>query len=121
MNIEAISTTAIRSSPEAVAGSREQPAPVAKLEEVKPAAAASPEAPDIDPAQMAQVVDGMNSFLAAGANHIQFAMHEASGKMMVSVIDDTTKEVIRTFPSKDLLDLASKIGELVGTLMDKKG
>ena len=120
MNIEAIATTAIRSSPATEALQREPPRE-APLVEVKPAAATSPEPPEIDRAQMAQVVDGMNSFLAAGSNHIQFALHEASGKMMVSVIDDTTKEVIRSFPSKELLDLASKIGELVGTLMDKKG
>ena len=117
MNVQAIANTAIRSSPTTEAPLREpraEPKPV----EVK---AAPSEPAEIDRTALAQALDGVNSFLASGNNHIQFAMHEGSGKMIVEVIDNTTDEVIKTFPSRELLDLASKIGELLGTLMDEKG
>ncbi len=119
MNAEAIANTVIRNPPPTQAPLREpqrEPKPV----EVRADAQAS-EPPEIDRTELAQALEGVNSFLASGSNHIQFALHEGSGKMMVSVIDNTTDEVIKTFPSKELLDLASKIGELVGTLMDRKG
>jgi flagellar protein FlaG len=70
---------------------------------------------------VARAVDEVNAFLSSSNSHVQFQVHEASQRMMVEVIDDKTQEVVKTIPAKELLDLAAKIGELVGTLLDRRG
>ncbi len=52
---------------------------------------------------------------------LQFSVHEASGQMMVIVREESTGKLIREIPSKEVLDLAAKIDEMVGMLLDKKG
>jgi flagellar protein FlaG len=68
-----------------------------------------------------EVTEGVNSFLQSSGSHIRFAVHDKAKELMVQVIDDRTEEVIRTIPPKELLDLAAKIGELVGALLDRRG
>lgn len=85
------------------------------------AAAAGAPAEEPSRHEVSNAVEGMNAFLGSANSHIQFAMHEGSHRMMVEVIDNQTQQVVKTIPSKELLDLAAKIGELVGTLLDKKG
>lgn len=68
-----------------------------------------------------QAADGVNSFLKSSGSHVQFALHKGSDQLLVEVIDDKTDQVIRTIPSKELLDLAERIGEMVGMFLDKKG
>lgn len=52
---------------------------------------------------------------------LRFSVHKASGKIMITVIDETTGEVIREIPSLELLNLAAKLDEMVGILFDEKG
>ena len=52
---------------------------------------------------------------------LRFSVHKASGQIMVTVIDETTGEVIREIPSSELLNLAAKLDEMVGILFDEKG
>ena len=119
MNLQAISDLAIRGSP-----GRAQPVEPMPLRPLADAALpgrdnAAPEPFEAKVTQ--QALDGVNAFLASSGSHIQFAVHEASKQMMVTVIDNDTQEVIKTIPSKELLDLMAKISEMVGVLMDKKG
>ena len=53
--------------------------------------------------------------------NFQFSVHKASGKMMVTVVDESTGKVIREIPSQEILDLAAKMDEMVGMIFDKKG
>lgn len=124
MHIEPLTDLAIRGS------SRPQAAgvpPLAPLREVFPAGelVAEPHSSSADDSRMGeheteQAVERMNAFLRSGDSHIQFALHEKSKQMMVEVINNETQEVVRTFPPKELLDLAAKIGDMVGALVDKK-
>jgi len=52
---------------------------------------------------------------------LQFSVHKASGKTMVTVVDESTGKVVREIPSQELLDLAAKIDEMVGMIFDQKG
>jgi len=49
---------------------------------------------------------------------LQFAVHEASGEIMVTVRDQSTGEVIREIPPSEILDLAARLGEMVGLLFN---
>ncbi len=52
---------------------------------------------------------------------LQFAVHESSGRMKVTVIDEDTGKVIREIPSDEVLNLAAKLDEMIGMIFDQKG
>jgi flagellar protein FlaG len=75
-----------------------------------------------DLSQMSEVVADVQKNL--GMIHdvdLQFSVHEASGEIMVTVRDETSGEVIREIPPSEMLDLAAKLGEMVGLLFDQTG
>ncbi|MFH2043927.1 MAG: flagellar protein FlaG [Pseudomonadota bacterium] len=51
---------------------------------------------------------------------LSFSLHKASGKIIVTVVNDNTGEVIREIPSSELLSLAAKLEETIGLMLDKK-
>jgi len=51
---------------------------------------------------------------------LQFSVQEASGKIMVTVIDESTGKVIREIPPSEVLQLAARIDEMSGIIFDKK-
>ncbi|MBU1052801.1 MAG: flagellar protein FlaG [Proteobacteria bacterium] len=51
---------------------------------------------------------------------LSFSVHEASGKIIVTVVNENTGEVIREIPSSELLSLATKLEETIGLMLDKK-
>lgn len=52
---------------------------------------------------------------------VQFSVHGASGQVMVAVVDETTGEVIREIPQSEMLNLATRLEEMVGLIFDQKG
>ncbi len=119
MNVQAITDLAIRGSPQRPASA---PAPpVGQPVALPQPPAEQPREREPSPREVAQAAEGVNAFLKANGSHIQFALHEKANQLMVEVVDNRTQEVIKTFPPKELLDLAAKIGELVGTLLDERG
>ena len=52
---------------------------------------------------------------------LQFSVHEASGQIMVVVREESTGEVIREIPPKEVLNLAAKFEELAGMILNKTG
>ena len=127
MNVQAITDLTIRGSPPSGTGTVQAAGEAARnaleiaREGVARAVERGREERQPDAEQVRQTVDALNGFLKANESHIQFALHEKMKQLMVQVIDDRTQEVIKTFPPKELLDLAAKIRELVGALLDKKG
>lgn len=53
--------------------------------------------------------------------NLQFAVQGESGQVMVIVSDETTGEVIREIPPHEVLDLASRLEEMIGLLFDERG
>ena len=51
---------------------------------------------------------------------LQFSVHKDTGKIVVRVVDKDTGKLIRQIPPQELLDLASKLEEMIGILFDKK-
>jgi len=52
---------------------------------------------------------------------LQFSVHEASGRTVVTVKDGLTGEVIREIPPSELLNLAARLDEMIGLLFDQMG
>ena len=95
-----------------------------------PSGSAAPEggvndakAPDkMNMSQMSEVVADIQENLDMMHNvDLQFSVHEASGEIMVTVRDESSGEVIREIPPSETLDLAAKLGEMVGLIFDQTG
>lgn len=52
--------------------------------------------------------------------HLNFSVHEETDRVMVKITDQITGDVIREIPSKEFLDLAAKLQEMVGLMFDMK-
>jgi flagellar protein FlaG len=70
--------------------------------------------------QITEVINGMNKFLQPSHTSLKFVLHEKLNEYYVTVIDDTTQEVVKEIPSKKLLDVYAAMTEFLGLLVDKK-
>ncbi len=70
--------------------------------------------------ELQDAVDSLNKFLETKTTHLKFQLHEKLQKYYVQIVDDNTDEVVKEIPSKKLLDVAAKIQEMVGILVDEK-
>ena len=116
MLVESVTTAGRNLAPPAQARSPSQNA--APQEGAKKAAAQE----RTDLAQMTEVVADIQKNL--GMIHdvdLQFSVHEASGEIMVTVREEASGEVIREIPPSEMLDLAARLGEMVGLLFDQTG
>ena len=52
---------------------------------------------------------------------LSFKVHSDSGKIMVTVKDEKTGDVIREIPPAEILDLATRLEEMIGLIFDQKG
>lgn len=71
--------------------------------------------------EIGKAVDDLNKWVKqTQSTHLQFRLHEQLKEYYVEIIDDHTKEVIREVPSKKILDVAAKMQEMIGLLVDEK-
>jgi len=52
--------------------------------------------------------------------NLKFEVHEATGEFVIRVYDEETDEIIREVPPEELLDLAAKMEQMMGVLLDEK-
>jgi flagellar protein FlaG len=52
--------------------------------------------------------------------HLEFQLHDASGKYFVHIVDDNTKNVIKQIPSEEFLEMVAAAKEQNGILIDKR-
>ncbi len=72
-----------------------------------------------------KVVKLLNQTIKSSTNHhLEFQMHEASGRYQVKVVNSDTDEVIREIPQDFMLDLSARIkgvlNEALGLIFDEK-
>ena len=65
-----------------------------------------------------KAVDEINS--KAKYSEAQFAVHEGTNRIMVKIVDKSTKEVIKELPPEKTLDMIAKAWELAGLMVDEK-
>jgi flagellar protein FlaG len=66
---------------------------------------------------VAEAQDNLNMIHSVS---LSFKVHEASGKIMVTVRDESTGEVIREIPPAEILNIAAKLDEMIGLIFDQK-
>jgi len=52
---------------------------------------------------------------------LQFKVHKPTGKVMVTVRNESTGEVIREIPPHETLNLAARLDAMAGLIFDQKG
>jgi len=52
---------------------------------------------------------------------LHFSVNKDSGRIMVTVTDEATGEVIREIPPEEIVKFVDKFDEMVGMIFDKKG
>jgi flagellar protein FlaG len=78
----------------------------------QPANASPPRREDVESA-----VSKVQNFLQTTAKDLQFSIDDQSGSTIVKVIDSKTKEVIKQFPSEEMLQLSHALDKLQGLLI----
>lgn len=67
-----------------------------------------------------EAVKAVNDFLKPINNSLQFNIDDETGKTIVKVVDSTTNELIRQFPSEEMLSIAKAIDQMKGLLIQQK-
>lgn len=70
--------------------------------------------------ELEDAVKAVNDFLKPINNSIQFNLDDDTGKTIIKVIDLATKDVIRQFPSEEMLSIAKAIDKMKGLLVQQK-
>jgi flagellar protein FlaG len=78
-------------------------------------AKASPSRDDVDTA-----VKKLNDSMPGSSQSLQFSVDHDSKEIVVKLIDQDTKEVLRQMPSEEALQMAKSIDKLQGRLIDHK-
>ncbi|MDR6123767.1 flagellar protein FlaG [Bacillus sp. SLBN-46] len=96
----------------------------AKIKEILPETQQQPQQQPQPQAQTKEktekVMQSMNDFLKASNTHLKFQFHEELKEYYVTLVDDTTNEVVKEIPSKKLLDMYAAMTDYLGLLVDKK-
>ena len=82
-----------------------------------------PAAKPVQPVEVARIESvrrQIDTFLRSTNLALQFRVDDASGRMVVSVTDAETGEVIRQVPGEEALRMAERIDAQIGALLDEK-
>lgn len=66
------------------------------------------------------VVKEINAFLKSQSSSLEFTHDKASGLDVVKVIDASTSEVIRQYPSEQVVRIAQDLGKISGSLLKEQ-
>lgn len=70
--------------------------------------------------ELNEAVDKVSKAVAAYSSELEFSIDEDSGRQVVKVIDRQNDQVIRQFPSEEMLKIAKSLDKLLGVLVEQK-
>jgi flagellar protein FlaG len=120
MNIQPLATSAL-------SGIEDRPIPPAKAAGRSDAVGKTQPEDGIKPSygDVSAAVKKMNDAMLGSSQSLQFSIDEDSKDLVVKVIDQNTKEVLRQMPSKEALQIAKSIDKMMekmhqGLLINQK-
>jgi len=105
-----------------LATSRQAPTPAP----VTPAQRATQDNPVFAPAQpvtqeaVVAAVQSANAYVQSVSSSLKFSLDEDTGRTVVKVIDTETEEVLRQFPSEEMLAISRSIDRMQGLLINRE-
>ena len=70
--------------------------------------------------QMSELVADIKNEMIRNVG-LQFVVHEDTGRVVITVIDESTGQVIREIPPSEVLKLAASLDKTIGIIFDQKG
>ncbi len=70
--------------------------------------------------KVAKVVDSLNEFLSPTHTSLKFEYHDKLNEYYVTLVNDTTNEIVKEIPSKKMLDFYAAMEEFIGIMVDRK-
>lgn len=126
IGINSLSTTSTAdmfmgtTSPVATEGSTAATKEVPKIEEQsKSNTQVAPEKP-VSKDDLVSMSKMMSQFLSMSNPDLKFDVHEDTNRLMVNLVDGKANKVLKTFPSREFLDMVARIKDYVGMIIDKK-
>ncbi len=120
MNVSIPATSLGGSNPPA-AGSVGAGAAAAAMPQPAAATASQPAvatpSPQLSSEQVQQAMEKIKVAIAPVAQGLQFSMDEASGRTVITVVDSSTKEIIRQIPGEEVLRMAQELDRMQGVLL----
>ena len=75
---------------------------------------------EVSPEKVKNAVDDINKKIKQTHTYCQFAYHEETNRISITVKDASTGDVIREIPPEKTLDMIAKAWELAGLMVDEK-
>lgn len=72
------------------------------------------------PDQVERALNEVRKTVQPVAQNLQFQIDKGTGKTVITIVDASTKEVIRQIPSEELLAIAKALDRLQGVLLKQK-
>ena len=69
---------------------------------------------------VAAAVQSANAYVQSVSTNLQFRLDEDTGHTVVKMIDTSTAEVLRQFPSEEMLAISRSIDRMQGLLINRK-
>ena len=110
--VDSVDLAAVRQAP--------TPAPIT------PALRAAQDNPVFPPAQpvtqaaVAAAVQSANAYVQSVSSSLQFSLDQDSGRTVVKMVDTETAEVLRQFPSEEMLAISKSIDRMQGLLINRE-
>jgi flagellar protein FlaG len=70
--------------------------------------------------QLEQVAKQLQEFMGQMNRGLEFLVDEDSGRDVIKVLDKTSGELIKQYPSEEVLSLVAKLSEATGNFIDSK-
>ena len=68
---------------------------------------------------MVEAIEKANH-IETGTTECQFSVHEKTNQIMIKIVNQQTKEVIKEIPSEKILDMVANMCKLAGVFVDEK-
>jgi len=70
--------------------------------------------------QLEQVAEQLQEFIGKMNRGLEFSVDKDSGRDVIKVLDKTSGELIKQYPTEEVLSLVAKLSEATGTFVDSK-
>ncbi len=103
-------------------GSVEQQAIANKAKNAKAQEASDSEKANkpLTPEQLEKVAQQLQDFVGEMNRGLEFSVDKDSGRDVIKVIDKSTGDLVKQFPSEEVLTLVAKLSDMVGGFIDAK-
>ena len=102
---------------ERVSGDNVTPQPVKAASPVQTGNPVTPADQIISAEQINNAVSSINKTVQASAPNIEFSVDHDTDKLIVKIIDQQTKQVIRQIPNAEVIEIAKSLDKLQGLLI----